>query len=72
MDASLALVPVNAFPPFFSRADGLLQKHDPDPGPFAREAEHGAYASDGLNRSYGSDGLEIVGSKTGTSINAYV
>jgi len=72
MDASLALVPFHAFPPFFSRADGLLVNHNHDSGRFAREAEHIIYECDGLDRIYGSDGLEIVRSVGGTLIDTYI
>ena len=73
MDASsLALVPVHTFPPFFSRADGLLVNHNHDPARFAREAEHIIDDRDGLDRTYGSDGLETVRSSPGMLIDIHI
>ena len=73
MDASsLALVPVHAFPPFFSRADGFLANHNHDSGRFPRETEHKTDDGDGLDRTYGSDGLEAVRSAPGMLIDIYI
>ena len=72
MDASLALVPVHAFPPFFSRVDGLLVNHNHNSGRFVRETEHIIDDRDRSDRTYGSDGLETVRSVDGTLIDIYV
>jgi len=72
MDASLALVPVHAFPPFFSRTGGLLANREHNAGRFAREAEHTVNEYDGLDRTYGSAGFEIVSAAKGTLINTYI
>ena len=72
MDISLALVPVQAFPPFFSKAGGLLVNHNHNPGPFAREAEHTINEYDGLDRTYGSAGFEMVSAEKGTLIDTYI
>lgn len=72
MDTSLSLVPVQAFPPFFSKAGGLLVNHTHNPGPFAREAEHTINECDGLDRTYGSTGFEIVSVAKGVSIDVYI
>jgi len=72
MDTSLALVPVHACPPLFSRADGFLLNYNHNAGRFAREDAPIIYECDGLHRSYGSNGLEVVRSVAGTLINTYV
>jgi len=72
MDTSLALVPVHAFPPFFSRAGGLLVNHNRNTGQFARESKHTINECDGLDRIYGSAGFEIVGAAKGTLIDTYI
>lgn len=72
MDASLALVPVHDFPPYFSRAGGLLLNHDQNAGRFPRESEHTKDECDGVDRIYGSAGSEIVGTPKGTLIDTYI
>lgn len=72
MDTSLALVPVHAFPPFFSRTGGLLANREHNAGRFAREAEHTINEYDGLDRTYGSAGFEIVGAAKGMLIDTYI
>lgn len=72
MDASLALVPVHAFPALFSGTDTLFINHNHSSGRFARETADIIYECDELNRIYGSDGLEIVGSVSGTLIDIYI
>jgi len=72
MDASLALVPVHAFPPFFPGTNGLLVNHNHNSNRFAREAEHMIYECGGLDRIYGSDRLETVRSATGMLIDIYI
>jgi hypothetical protein len=72
MDTSLALVPVHAFPPFFSRAGGLLVNHNHNTGRIARESEHTINECDGADRTYGSVGLEIVNTAKGILIDTYI
>lgn len=72
MDASLALVPVHAFPPFFSRTGGLLVNHNHNAGRFARASEHAINECGGLDRIYGSAGFEIVGAAKGSLIDTYI
>ena len=72
MDTSLALVPVHAFPPFFSRAGGLLVNHNHNAGRFARESEHTINECDGVDRIYGLAGFEIVSAAKGTLIDTYI
>jgi len=71
MESSLALVPIHAFPPFFSRTGGLFN-HNHNTGQFARESEHGMNECDGLDRTYGSAGFEIVSAAKGTLIDTYI
>ncbi|OQY11940.1 MAG: hypothetical protein B6I30_05785 [Desulfobacteraceae bacterium 4572_187] len=65
-------MPVHAFPPFFSRADGLLANHNRNTGQFARESEYTINECDGLDRVYGSAGFEIVGASKGSLIDTYI
>lgn len=72
MESSLALVPVHAFPPFFSRAGGLLENYNHNPGRSDPKVEPIINESDGLNRFYGSAGYEIVRAVKGTLVDTYI
>lgn len=72
MDTSLALVPVHAFSPFFSKADSTLANYTLN---FARsdlKAEYILDEYDGLDRMYGAAGREIGRAVKGTLIDTYI
>ena len=72
MDASLALVPVYAFPPSSSRVDGGLVKYSHNRGGVVREAERVIDDPDRLSRTYGLDGRETVKSANGALVDTYI
>jgi hypothetical protein len=72
MDASLALVPVHGFPPFFSKAGGSLANSHRNAGRSDGNAEDVVKESAGSGPMYGAAGFEIVRAAKGMVIDTYI